>query len=59
MSNNMQPIEYKMTKKMFNAILKTRRNNEEAKLNPHNYVMNVVNNNFGLRGHVTHLIVDD
>lgn len=56
MKNN-QPINYKMTKKMFNAILATRGTEEEKKQSPHEYVMSVINEQFGLRGEVTHICI--
>lgn len=50
-------IEYKMTKIMFQEMLK-QRTEMEKKQNPYNYVMQVINESFGLRGKVTHLIVN-
>lgn len=55
MKNN-KPIDYQMTKKMFNAILATR-NGEQEKQNPYEYVIGVINEQFGLRGKVTHICI--
>lgn len=55
MKNN-RAIGYQMTKKMFDEILSWR-TEEEKKLNPYNYVMNVVNEQFGLRGTVKHISI--
>lgn len=51
---NSNPIDYRMSKQMFNAILATRKGNE-TKLNPYTYVMNYVNDTFGIRGTVKHI----
>lgn len=53
---NSYPLEYQMPKQMFEAILKTR-NNKNSKMNPYVYVMNVINESFGLRGTVTKLSI--
>ena len=55
MKNN-RAIGYQMTKKMFDEILSWR-TEEEKKLNPYNYVMNVVNEQFRLRGTVKHISI--
>ncbi len=55
MVKNERPIEYQMTKKMFNTILEGRPESE-AKGNPYNYVMNIINEQFGLRGKVTRIL---
>ena len=49
-------MEYQMTKKMFDALLKTRKE-EEKKLNPYVFVMKIVNEQFGIKGEVTHISV--
>lgn len=56
MRNN-KPIDYQMTKKMFNAILDTRNTEDEKKQNPYEYVIGVINEQFGLRGKVTHICI--
>ena len=53
----MQGIEYKMSKRMFNAILGFRTEDEE-KLNPYVFVTKYINDNFGLKGTVAKIIVD-
>lgn len=58
MNNNSRAIEYQMTKTAFNAILETR-NEAEKKLNPYDYVMNVINTEYGLRGTVKHIAIFD
>lgn len=50
-------IEYKMSKTMFQEMLK-QRSEMEKKQNPYAYVMQVINESFGLKGKVTHLIVN-
>ena len=57
MRNN-QALEYKMSKKMFNAILNTR-SEEEKKQNPKEYVASIINEQFGLKGTVTNISVYD
>ena len=49
-------MEYQMTKKMFDALLKTR-SETEKKLNPYVFVMKVVNEQFGVKGEVTHISI--
>lgn len=56
MTNNATPIDYKMSKKTFDAIVKTR-GKDDAKMNPYIYVAKVVNETYGLRGTVTHVTV--
>lgn len=56
MKNN--DIEYQMTKQMFDALLKTR-SEEEKKLNPYAFVMQVINREFGIKGTVTHISIYD
>ena len=58
MSKFGKDIEYQMTKKMFNAMLEGR-TEEQKKGNPYTYVMDVINNEFGLRGVVKHLFILD
>lgn len=53
---NEHPLEYQMSRDMFNAMLK-QRSEGEKKLNPYNYVMNVINEEWNLRGKVTRLSV--
>ncbi len=53
---NAQPLEYQMTKKMFNAML-DKRTGAEEKENPYRYVMNVINEEWGLRGTVVRLSI--
>lgn len=57
MKNN-QSLEYRMSKKMFNAIL-TDRSETEKKQNPKDYVTKVINEQFGLKGTVTNVSVYD
>lgn len=56
MKKNMNPIGYQMSKKMFNAILETRTEAEKNK-NPYEFVMNIINEEFGLKGTVTSLSI--
>lgn len=46
--------EYQMTKKMFDALLATR-TEEEKKMNPYAFVTAVVNAEFGVKGEVAHI----
>lgn len=55
---NEKSIDYRMTKKTFNSILSTR-NEIEEKQNPFEYVMKVINNEYGLRGTVKHISIFD
>ena len=57
MANNTKPIEYSMTKKMFNSILETRSDSDKNN-NPYEYVMKVLNEEYGLRGTVSKVIVE-
>lgn len=50
-------IEYKMSKAMFQSLLRDRAENEK-KLNPYSYVMNILNEQYRLRGRVTRIIID-
>ncbi len=56
MIKNERPIEYQMTKRMFNTILE-KRSEIEKKENPYSYVMKVINEEFGLRGKVTSIFI--
>ena len=53
---NSKSIEYQITKKQFDGILSTR-SDEDAKSNPYQYVMKIINETYGLRGTVTHLVI--
>lgn len=55
---NTKAIDYQITKKQFDNILSTRKDSE-AKKNPYQYVMDIINENYGLRGTVTHLAIID
>lgn len=55
---NTKAIDYQITKKQFDNILSTRKDSE-AKKNPYQYVMDIINENYGLRGTVTHLAIVD
>lgn len=48
----MNSIEYKMSKKMYNALLEDKPVNE----NPQSYVLKIVNEQFGLKGTVERII---
>lgn len=45
-------LEYRMSKKLFDAILGKRTEGEKRK-NPKDYVVDVINREFGLKGTVT------
>ena len=49
-------IEYQMSKKMFDTLLKTRKE-EEKKMNPYTFVMKIINEQFGVKGEVTHVSI--
>lgn len=53
---NSKAIDYQITKKQFDGILSTRKD-DEAKKNPYQYVMNIINESYGLHGTVTHLVI--
>ena len=55
---NTKAIDYQITKKQFDNILSTRKDSE-AKKNPYQYVMDIINENYGLRGTVAHLAIVD
>lgn len=57
MKNN-QFLEYRMSKKMFNAMLADR-SETEKKQNPKDYIAKVINEQFGLKGTVTNVSVYD
>lgn len=57
MKNN-QSLEYRMSKKMFNAMLADR-SETEKKQNPKDYIAKVINEQFGLKGTVTNVSVYD
>lgn len=50
-------IKYKMCKKMYDNILKTRKTEQEKKMNNKDYVCMIVNNEFGLKEKVVEIIV--
>lgn len=54
-NKNVELVEYRMSKKMFDALVRTRNNSEDKKMNPYAYVMKVVNSDFGLKGQVRKL----
>lgn len=56
MANNPKSIEYQITKKMYNAILGVRKENEMNE-KPYDFVINFINQEFGLRGTVKQLHV--
>ena len=49
---NSKAIDYQITKKQFDGILSTRKDDE-----PYQYVMGIINESYGLRGTVTHLVI--
>ena len=53
-----EPIEYRMSKKMFDLLVKTRNSAVDKKMNPYAYVMKVVNSDFGLKGEVRKLHIE-
>jgi len=53
-----QGIEYRMSKKMFDALLKDR-SEEEKKNNPYAFILKVINQQFGIKGTVTHISIFD
>lgn len=55
---NDKAIEYKMSSRMFNAMLE-QRTEAEKKLNPYNYVMGIINEGFGLHGTVKKILIND
>lgn len=55
---NEHPIEYAMSKTMFNSLLATRKGDEKKK-NPYVFVMEYINSTHNLRGKVTKLHIED
>ena len=53
---NSKAIDYQITKKQLNGILSTRKD-DEAKKNHYQYVMDIINESYGLHGTVTHLVI--
>lgn len=53
--SNKGDFEYKMTKEMANAYLNTRKG-EEKKKHPQEYLCQVVNNEFGIKGTCTKVL---
>lgn len=51
-----QPLEYTMTRTAFNEIASKR---GDKKSNPYEFVMNYINDYYGLLGYVTSLIVEE
>lgn len=49
-------IEYKMSKQHFDALLKAR-SGEEKNMNPYEYIIKVLNSEYGLKGTVAHIII--
>lgn len=49
-------VEYRMPRKMFNALVKTR-NGEDKKMNPYTYVIKMVNEDFGILGEVNRIVL--
>ena len=52
----MDTIEYQMEREMFNAIIKDRKG-ADKKINPHKYVIDMINNEYGLLGTVSKIIL--
>ena len=52
----MKTIEYQMEKEMFNAIIRDRKG-ADKKINPHKYVIDMINNEYGLLGTVSKIIL--
>lgn len=48
-------VGYQMSRQMFEALLKTRRDEDEKKMNPYTYVLNIINSEFGLKNEVNHI----
>ena len=57
MKNN-RPIEYKMSRAMFNSLVDSRKG-DEKKLNPYVFVANFLNERGGLRDEVKRIIIED
>lgn len=56
MKNNRNNVRYSMSKKMFDAIAKDRKG-EDRKKNPFVYVMEVINQEFGIKGEVKSIAI--
>lgn len=50
-------IEYQMSKDMFDALVKTKKG-KDAKKNNWQYVTDIVNAEYGLKGHCVRVVVD-
>lgn len=55
---NEQAIEYQISRKLFKTILEDRSGTEKSE-NPYVYAMRIINEQFGLRGTVKHLVIVD
>ena len=51
---NLRPIEYQINKKQFDVLCKGAK---AAKKNPQQYVMDIINETYGLRGTVVNLVI--
>lgn len=51
-------LRYKMSRRMYNDLLKTR-DNEEKKMHPKDFVLKYINDTFGLHGKVVSIILED
>ena len=51
-------LRYKMSRRMYNDLLKTR-DNDEKKMHPKDFVLKYINDTFGLRGKVVFIILED
>jgi len=51
-------IEYKMSKAMFQAFLRDRPE-DKKRGNPYTYMIDVINEQFGLKGKVTRVIIEE
>ena len=51
-------VGYKMTQKMFDSLLEGR-SEEDKKKNPYTYVIQIINEQFGLKNKVTHIHIFD
>lgn len=51
-------LRYKMSRRMYNDLLKTR-DNDEKKMHPKDFVLKYINDTFGLRGKVVSIILED
>lgn len=55
----MNYYQYKMSRACYNALLKKRSGETEKKMKPNDYVCWYVNQTYGLRQKVSHIIVED